>query len=88
MIHLVIYQSFGKTEPLSFLDKLTGPILLFVALALFRKIHAPVFWNMHGQNQVHRRGQTDRWTDRQMDRQTDRQKDRLKHYLPNFVYRV
>ena len=45
MIHLVIYQSSEQTDPLSFLAKLTGPILPFVALALFRKIHAPVFWN-------------------------------------------
>ena len=32
-IHLLKYQSFRPTQLFSFLDKLTGPILPFVALA-------------------------------------------------------
>ena len=34
MIHLLNYQAFRHTQPFSFSDKLTGPILPFVVLAL------------------------------------------------------
>ena len=34
-IHFLNYQSFRPTQPFSFLDKSTGPNLLFVALALY-----------------------------------------------------
>ena len=39
MIHLLNKQSFRYTQPFSFLDKLKGPILPFVVLALWQFLH-------------------------------------------------
>ena len=38
MIQLLNYKLFGHTQPFSYIDKLTGPVLPFVARALCQRL--------------------------------------------------